>query len=239
MTEEVEIADGIFAKRREFIVGSAASVAFLNLVNTFAAAQDSSTYQQFLDAANPLAKSLIGDTSTAGQDEYLHSIAALAAHIDAVPDPAAWNDSTQSFTPGTEIGFTPGGESFTVLHWRLAPNTEIRLHRHDYGNVVTLGLGGEARVRNFEVVSEDRDYVPGNIVRIRKTVDQQLTKGNINLVSLDRNNIHGFIAGPEGAHGLDITTRLKPRPEHGTPYLGVRDEALDDVRQIYEAEWQE
>ncbi len=238
MTEEIEVADGFFVKRRKIVFGTAASMAFARLFMMPAAAQGTMSYDQFLKAANPLAKSLIGDTSTAGQDEYLHSIAALAARVDAVPDPVAWNDSTQSFTPGTEIGFTPGGESFTVLHWRMAPNTEIRLHRHDYGNVVTLGLGGEARVRNFEVVSENKDYVPGNIIKVRKTVDQQLTAGNINLVSLDRNNIHGFIAGPDGAHGLDITTRLKPRPEYGTPYLGVRTDAEDDIRQIYEAEWQ-
>ena len=203
------------------------------------AQSDTFSYEQFLSLANPLAKSLVGDTSTEGQDQYLHSLAAIAARIKTVPEPVAWNDSTQSFKPGTDIGFTPGGDGFTVLHWRMAPNTQIRLHRHDYGNVVTIGLGGDARVENYEIADNDQDYIPGKSFRVRKTVDQQLTPGNINLVSLDRNYIHGFTAGPDGAHGLDITTRIRPKPDHGTPYLSVSSNAADEARQIYEAEWEE
>lgn len=241
---EIEVADGVFVQRRKFLIGGLSTFALAGLMSSLPlrkvfAQSGALSYEQFLSLANPLAKSLVGDTTTEGQDQYLHSLAAIAAKIDSVPEPAAWNDSTQSFKPGTDIGFTPGGEGFTVLHWRMAPNTRIRLHRHDYGNVVTVGLGGDARVENYEIADENQDYVPGKTFRVRKTVDQQLTPGNINLVSLDRNYIHGFTAGPDGAHGLDITTRIKPKPDHGTPYLSVSNKATDEVRQIYEAEWEE
>ena len=121
----------------------------------------------------------------------------------------------------------------------MEPHTQIRLHRHDYGNVVTLGLSGYNRVENYEIVGEDHDYDPGKFFQVRKTVDQQLRRGDINLVSLDRNYIHGFTAGPDGAHGLDITTRIRPKPEHSTPYLSVRGNAVDEFKQIYQAEWED
>ncbi|HRW29986.1 MAG TPA: hypothetical protein P5227_08315, partial [Emcibacteraceae bacterium] len=229
---EIEVADGVFVRRRTFLIGGLSSTLLGGLMSSIPlrkvfAQSDTFSYEQFLSLANPLAKSLVGDTSTEGQDQYLHSLAAIAARIKTVPEPVAWNDSTQSFKPGTDIGFTPGGDGFTVLHWRMAPNTQIRLHRHDYGNVVTIGLGGDARVENYEIADNDQDYIPGKSFRVRKTVDQQLTPGNINLVSLDRNYIHGFTAGPDGAHGLDITTRIRPKPDHGTPYLSVSSNAAD------------
>lgn len=241
--QEIEVADSIFVRRRDFINFSTRAIGLMgiaSLIRGQAFAQTSRlSFQDFLKEANPLTASLIEDISTAGQDRYLHSLASVASRLHDIPDPVAWNDSTQSFKPGTFIGFTPGGEKFTVLQWRMEPNTEIRLHRHDYGNVVTVGLNGEARVRNFEIVSTDKNYKPGGTIQVQKTVDQQLSRGKVNLVSLDKNYIHGFKAGPDGAHGIDITTRIKPKPEHGTPYLDVKDMPIDDVRQIYDAEWQE
>ncbi len=247
INKEIEVAEGVFVRRRELIYKGVASIGLLGfasiLNNLQAYAQTTpsglTSFNDFLKEANPLTKSLIEDTSTGGQDRYLHALASHASKIESVPEPVSWNDSTQSFKPGTFIGFTPGGENFTVLQWRLEPNTEIRLHRHDYGNVVTVGLNGEANVRNFELVGDDVDYSPGKTIKVKKTVDQQLTRGSVNLVSLDKNYIHGFRAGPDGAHGIDITTRIKPKPDHGTPYLGVSDKAEDEFRQIYEAEWQE
>lgn len=240
LNEEIEVSEGVFIKRRTILTGGLGLIGLAPFFRAFAQSTSLGqiSFDQFLAEANPLTKSLIGDTSTGGQDNYLHALASVASRLESLPDPASWNDSTQSFKPGTWLGFTPGGESFTILHWRLEPHTEIRLHRHDYGNVVSLGLSGDARVKNYEIVSEDQNYQPGKSFRVRKTVDQQLTRGNINLVSLDRNYIHGFTAGPEGARGLDITTRIRPKPEHSTPYLSVRGEAIDDTRQIYEAEWE-
>ncbi len=59
--------------------------------------------------------------------------------------------------------------------------------------------------------------------------------GSVNLGSLDRNYIHGFVAGPDGARGLDITIRLRPGPEHNTPYL---DAAMSDgPGQSFYAAW--
>ena len=186
-----------------------------------ALASDASlSFDDFIAAANDAAEELLQDHSLAGQDRYLRTLAARAAGLDAAPAPAQWRDSGQSDGPGTYIGFNPGGERFVVLQWRMDPGTRILPHAHTYGNVVTVGLEGEVRVRNFEVVGR-RDYRSDAGFTARCTVDQRLTAGDINLVSLERNYVHGFDAGEEGGRGLDITTRLKPKPDYSVPYLDL------------------
>ena len=162
---------------------------------------------------------------------------ALAANLDDVPLPERFNETNQGIQPTDyRIGFNPGGDPFTVLHWRLEPGAKCRPHAHTYGNVVSVGLEGVVRVENYEVEGEP-DYSDSGVFVVRKTVDQELGAGDVNLVSLNRNYIHGFVAGPDGARGLDITTRLKPRPDHGTPFLDIDSTPLDRFLNTFEARW--
>ena len=195
------------------------------------------SFAEFLEEANPLAERLIADQTPRGQDTYLRSLSALAAQLDDVPLPDVFNNTNQGDTPEAyRIGFNPGGQSFTVLHWRLEPGARCRPHAHTYGNVLSVGLEGQVRVRNYEVDGAP-DYEFGGTFRVRETVDQLLGPGDVNLVSLERNYIHGFVAGPDGARGLDITTRLKPRPEHSTPFLDIGSKPVDEFLRTYEASW--
>ena len=83
--------------------------------------------------------------------------------------------------------------------------------------VVSLTLEGEVRVSNFEMQgARDFDLTAGFVAH--RTLAQNLVRGSTNLVSLDRNYIHGSAAGPGGGRGLDITTRIRPR-KPGVPYL--------------------
>ena len=239
-SEEVEVSPGFFVTRRNVLTGlGGLATGLLGPVGLVAQEPGNGpTFDQFLERANAIARRLVADDSLTGQDHYLRSIAALAAGLHSVPIPETFNPTDQGLTPESyRIGFNPGGDPFRVLHWRLEPGAICRPHAHTYGNVVSLCLDGMARVRNFEVVGEP-DYAFGGTFQVRKTVDQMLTSGGVNLVSLHRNYIHGFVAGPDGARGLDITTPLKPRPDHGTPYLSVRDRPLDEFRQTYEASWE-
>lgn len=191
-------------------------------------------FDEFLAVVVPEAKRLVADRSAAGQDRYLHAIASQAVRLAHVPRPDQWRDSGQGAGPGTFIGFNPGGDPFVVLHWRMEPGTVIRTHAHTYGNVVTLGLEGSVRVRNYEIVGT-RDFNSKGTMRVQLTQDQVLTPRRVNLVSLERDYIHGFTAGPTGGRGLDITTRIaEKRP---TPYLDVSSAPLDASRRIYEATW--
>lgn len=198
---------------------------------------DRLTFAEFLVAANATAVDLVDDVSTSGQDRYLRSLASLAALLDGVPMPERFNDSNQGDTPDAyRIGVNPGGDPFTVLHWRMEPGARCRPHAHTYGNVVTVGLEGMVRVKNYQVDGVP-DYAFGGTFRVIETVDQLLGPGEVNLVSLDRNYIHGLVAGPDGARGIDITTRLEPRPDHGTPFLDIADAPLDAFLRTYEASW--
>ncbi len=53
----------------------------------------------------------------------------------------------------------------------------ICTHAHTYGNVVTLGLEGQARVRNYERVDPRLDFETDQPFQVRKTIEQVLTAG--------------------------------------------------------------
>jgi quercetin dioxygenase-like cupin family protein len=240
--EEVEVSPGFFIERRSVLSGlGGVLLGLMSGAESFAALSEGTdedlSFDQFLAQANPLAQSLVGDVSASGQDRYLRSIAALASKLHNIPIPGKWNDTDQGETPESyRIGFNPGGDPFKVLHWRLEPGAICRPHAHTYGNVVSIGIEGLIRVRNYEVVGGP-DYEFGGTFLIRRTVDQLLGPGSVNLVSLARNYIHGFDAGPDGARGLDITTPLKPRPAHSTPYLSIGKTPVDEFHKTYEASW--
>lgn len=227
-----------FTARRRLLLSLGCLVSTGIPVGRFAqAATASSRFADFLETANPAAGRLASDRSAEGQLRYLRTLAALAAQLDDAPRPASWNDSNQGAEPGDyQIGFNPGGDPFRVLHWRLEPGAVCRPHAHTYGNVVTVGLEGEARVTNYEVVGEP-DYESSDTFLVRRTVDQLLRPGDVNLVSLDRNYIHAFTAGPHGARGLDITTPLKPKPAFGTPFLDIAMRAGAERDPLFEARW--
>ena len=239
---EIEVSPGFYIQRRSLLTGlGGALLGAMPGAKTFAALNEgtsaSLSFEKFLAQANPVAQNLVGDVSMIGQDKYLRSIAALASGLTKVPIPAKFNNTDQGVTPESyRIGFNPGGDPFKVLHWRLEPGAICRPHAHTYGNVVSIGLEGVVRVSNYEVVGEP-DYAFDGTFLVRKTVDQLLGPGSINLVSLEKNYIHGFVAGPDGARGLDITTPLKPKPEHSTPYLTIGEKPVDEFARTYEASW--
>ena len=238
--EEVEVSPGFIVERRSFMaVFSGMSLAMMPGVIARAAIEESSdkniSFDQFLAEANPLAQKLIGDTSISGQDLYLRSIATLTAKLQGIPIPERFNNTSLGINAEDyKIGVNPGGNPFTVLHWRLEPGAICKPHVHEYGNVASIGIEGAVRISNF--VSPDKfDYENNGTFQIKKTVDQLLTAGSANLVPLDM--IHAFQAGPDGARGLDITTRLLPKPEHSTPYLSIAETPTDPFTGTYDASW--
>lgn len=239
LDHEVEVEKGVFVQRRSFMaVCGAAMFSLLPRGKARAAVEEAAdtnlSFDAFLAQANPLAQQLVSDISNSGQDRYLRSIAAIAAKLQAVPLPAKFNNTGQGLKPEDyKIGVNPGGDPFTVLHWRLKPGAICRPHVHEYGNVASIGIEGSVQVSNY-VASDVFDFEETGTFKIRKTVDQLLTPGSANLLKIDM--IHGFKAGPDGARGLDITTRLKPRPERSTPYLAIA-EAASDNSSYYDATW--
>jgi hypothetical protein len=237
--ETVELEKGLIVERRSFIKTvamslGAISLPFVSKAQTAKLQNEALTYEQFLQEVVPIAKKLMANSSLVGQNRYLLTLASFAVQLDDVPIPKM-RDSGQGAGPGTFIGVNEAPDApFTVLHWKMEPNTVIRTHAHTYGNVVTLGLEGEVRVTNYEMVG-GKDFSSGKKFIVRKTIDQILTTGKTNLVNLEANYIHGSQAGAKGGRGLDITTRIKEKQP--TPYLDLAKRALDEANQVYEASW--
>jgi len=192
--------------------------------------------ESFLAQAVPLANELVMDTSSAGQDRYLHTLAGLAVGLRDVPVPEMNETTNKEVSPArTFLGAHDCDGPFSVLHWRMEPGARIGLHPHIYGNVVTVCLEGEVRIHNYELVGP-RDFDTREPFQVRRTKDQVLVTGDTNLVNLEHGYVHGFVAGPAGARGLDITTRIRERRETPSLIVGaVRDEA----RALFEARWKQ
>jgi len=238
LNETVALAPGILVERRCFLKTVALALGSIAVPGSLLARSPSGpgerlTFAEFLETTIPVARRLVADTSPTGQNVYLHMLAAYAVRLVDVPTPPM-KDSGQGAGPGTFIGFNPGGDPFTVLHWKMEPGSRIRWHAHTYGNVVTLGLEGEVRVQNFEMLGE-RNFDAKGTFRVRRTQDQLLTPGEVNLVNLDRDYIHGSIAGPRGGRGLDITTRI--REKQPTPYLDLAKAPAGESGNEFEASW--
>lgn len=183
LNEVRTVAPGLTVVRRSFAYTIGLALAAALPASTARAQAQTLTradlsFAEFLAEAAPLAATLAQDVSRNGQARYLLALASAAARLTDVPVPEM-NDSRQGEGAGTFIGFNPGGEGFSVLHWRLDPGARVRPHAHTYGNVVTLGLEGEASVENFEVVGE-RDYSASGAFTVRRTQAQVLTPGAVN-----------------------------------------------------------
>ena len=236
--ETAQVSPGVVVERRCFLKTLAFGFGGLSipgLATAHLARSDKRlTYEEFLSEVVPIAKKLVSDTSLAGQQRYLLTLASYAVRLADAPVPPM-RDSGQGAGPGTFIGAIPGGDPFIVLHWRMEPGSIIRPHAHTYGNVMTLTLEGEVRVENFEMVGV-RDFDAKGTFKTRKTQSQILTPGQVNLVNLERGYVHGFQAGARGGRGLDITTRIKARRET-TPYLKLANKPVEIEPRIYEASW--
>jgi len=236
--ETAQVSPGVVVERRCFLKTLAVGFGALSIRGVatahLAGSDERLTYQEFLKEVAPVGRKLVGDISLAGQQRYLLTLASYAVRLADAPVPAM-RDSGQGAGPGTFIGAIPGGDPFIVLHWRMEPGTIIRPHAHTYGNVLTLALEGEIRVENYEMVGA-RDFDAKGTFKARKTQSQILTPGQVNLVNLERDYIHGFQAGARGGRGLDITTRIKERRET-TPYLNLSKKPVEIEPGIYEASW--
>lgn len=236
--ETAQVSAGVAVERRCFLKTVAIALGALSIPGIatarLATSDERLTYEEFLKEVAPVAKKLVGDTSLAGQQRYLLTLASYAVRMADAPVPPM-RDSGQGAGRGTFIGAIPGSDPFIVLHWRMEPGSIIRPHAHTYGNVMTLALEGEVRVENFEMVGA-RDFDAKGTFKARKTQSQILTPGQVNLVNLESGYVHGFQAGARGGRGLDITTRIKERRDT-TPYLKFSNKPVEIEPGVYEASW--
>lgn len=225
--ERIEVSPGVTIERRGLLGLAAGTLAF----GHGRPAASASDLPSFLEAA----RAALERPADTPEDElrYLYTLAALTVGLEDVRRPT-FRPTPQGEDVG--IGVHPGGDPFVVLHWRMEPGAVIRTHPHTYGHVVTVPLAGAARVRNYEVLDRSASDSTDEC-RVRLTTDQTLSPGGgVNLVPLHRGYCHGFVAGPDGAEGLDLTTRV--REKQATRYLEIG-ERLDGWERVFRARWTE
>jgi hypothetical protein len=239
-----ELAPGVIIERRTILRMSAAALTGLLMVgrraagtqNAEAAANAQLDWDVFLKQAVPVATEAIVDGSPAGQDAYLHRVAALAVRLQAAP-------ATKLFAFGglkPRVEFAPSfrGKPFVVIQWRMEPHAVLPAHCHPGTSVCTVGVEGEARVRHFEIEGDAPTFDSGSsrAFQIRETRSQLVSPHRVSTLSATRDNIHYFEAGPQGARGLDITT-MHAGTGHFSFVAFEPERPRDPKRRVYEAAW--
>jgi hypothetical protein len=138
------------------------------------------------------------------------------------------------FEPPIELGPIHLALPITIIEWRFAPGAVLPPHNHTPAHVLSLCLEGECRVRHFDALGapplDSRDPF-----RVRETESRVLRAGRSTSLTPDRDNIHTFEAGPEGALGFDINTVL---PGEGDwSMLELEDRPIQGYERVFEARW--
>lgn len=242
-----EMSPGVLVERRAVLwVPLAAAAAFLwkppPLANAASekppSSADSSrlTWEEFLRQSVPVAKEMFKDASPEGQDAYLLRIASLAVRLQGAPKSRL--GAFGGLKPKVEFGPSYRGVPFFIIQWRMEPHAILPAHCHPQSSVCTVGLEGEARLRNFQVEGDEPAFNSGSkkSFQIRETHSQAIGPRRINTLSPSRDNIHYFEAGPEGARGLDVTTMYGGSGDFSFVAFEP-DKPKDAARRIFEATW--
>lgn len=192
-------------------------------------------WDEFLKQAVPVSKELYKDATPHGYDAYLYSLAAFAGRLRLQTMPRAKLGAFASLNPPVHFGVGYRGVPFFIVEWWLEPNAVLPPHNHPNASVCTLGIEGEARLRNFEIVGTAPDFAASDLFHVRETHNEVISAGRVNSLSPARDNIHTFQAGKTGARGIDISTMHSK--DVGFSFLNIEDQPKDRDNRIYEAAW--
>ncbi|MEQ8954914.1 MAG: hypothetical protein RL120_12345, partial [Gammaproteobacteria bacterium] len=163
---------------------------------------------EFIDAAAQMASALKSDDSRAGQDAYVAYIADAVDHIRNVSRDGLATNSWKGFDPGVFLGELGRNRAFFIVHFALEPGALLPPHCHPRTSVCTLGIEGQARLRHFDPPVDVPDYKTNRDTEflVTETRRVDLQAGTTSTLTEQRDNIHLFEAGPQGARGIDVTT---------------------------------
>ena len=240
-----ELAPGVTVERRHFISAGVAAV-LLSAISTRPAgasnltipqetsAKDSGrlTWEQFLAEGVPLAKRIY-TAAPDDYDAYLYSLASLASRLSDVPPTKLY--AFGGLQPAVMFAPSFRGSPFVIIQWRMEPNAILPAHNHPNYSVCTVGVEGQARLRNFEVVGEAPEFTSQKTFLIRETHSQLMAANRVATLSPVRDNIHRFEAGSEGARGIDITTLYGK--DVGFSFIEMDRNPKDARQGIFEASW--
>ncbi|MEZ5345511.1 MAG: hypothetical protein R2681_08155 [Pyrinomonadaceae bacterium] len=195
----------------------------------------SMVWEDFLKECLPKASELHKDTTAQGQDAYLFWIASVAARLNLLTVPAAKTGKFKNLEPPVEFGVGYRGIPFFVVEWKMSPNSYFPPHNHPNASVCTIGIEGEARIRNFEGVGDLPEFSSKEKFEVRETHNEIISAGRINMLSAARDNIHTFQVSSSGARGIDITTYHGENV--GFSFLDISDKPFEPAKRLFEATW--
>jgi hypothetical protein len=237
---EIEIAPGFFQSRRRLLwlpVWLTASAVFARAAKQESVANSAAEpgWEYFLKQSTPAAEALYKDSSPRGQEAYLHYLASAIARVQPDQVPRAKVGRFGSLDPPVHFGISYRGKPFFIVEWRLEPNAFLPPHCHPNASVCTVGLEGEARIRNFEIVGQAPEFRSRQTFLVRETHNEVISRGRINTLSSTRDNIHTFRAGKSGARGIDISSLHGP--DVGFSFLDIAERPRDLEDRVFEAVW--
>jgi hypothetical protein len=195
-----------------------------------------SSFTAFTAACRALARELLEEKAL-GADEYLSRLASLGAGLRAGDVPRGKLGRFARFDPPIELGPIHSELPVNVIQWRFAPGAVLPPHNHTPAHVLSLCIEGECRVRHFDPI-EPPALDSRELFRVRETENRILRAGRSTSLTPERDNVHTFEAGPEGALGFDLNTFL---PGEGDWSMLEIDQssarAEKGYHRVFEARW--
>lgn len=192
-------------------------------------------WESFIKQCVPVASKLHEDASASGQEAYLHWIASMIVRARTGEIPKAKLSRFGAIEPPVSFGVGYRGTPFFIVEWKLEPGAFLPPHCHPNASVCTVGLSGEARIRNFEVIGQAPEFSSRKPFTVRETHNEIIAAGRINTLSAMRDNIHTFRAGASGARGIDISTYHGP--DVGFSFLDLGASPIEPEGRVFEAAW--
>lgn len=179
----------------------------------------------------PRARQLI-DSGGSQEEAYLMGVGELLARLHTPSDPEM-SAAMKRFSDGHDRSIGELGIWLMIFNFDAGKGFEHHDHR-DYNGVI-LGIEGEARIRNFDVLGDEPVPPKGQTFEIQQTRDDLILPGRFSTLGSTRENVHDVVAGPDGAKLLDVFTYLEPGARSYS--MAVDPEPRDAARGIYEASW--
>jgi len=196
---------------------------------------DGLDWDSFIKQCVPVASELHKDSSRSGQEAYLHWLASMITRARTAEIPRAKLGRFGKLDPPVSFGVSYRGTPFFAVEWKLEPGAFLPPHCHPNASVCTVGIEGEARVRNFEIIGKAPEFSSRKSFVVRETHNEIIAPGRINTLSSMRDNIHTFQAGPNGAHGIDLSSYHGA--DVGFSFLDIASKPRDPDALIFEAAW--
>lgn len=238
-----EPSPGFVVERRFFVRAAPIAIAALALGLTervSAASRErlmesaSLDFEEFIKECATLAKQAIADSSL-NEEAHIFRLSLAASRLALKAVPKAKLGQFAGLTPPVEFGPLHIAAPLAIIQWRLAPGATLPAHNHTPADIISLCTEGECAIRHFDIVGDAPEYSSRETFLIRETRNDLLTPGRVSSLSTNRDNIHTFQAGKEGAWGIDINSILPGNKKFS--FLEFADKPRDPQKRIYEAVW--